>query len=91
MLIVECGFLDTALPYSCANGGGIIPPNFSYPCAHQIPPHSFGLIRRFAASHIKDVGPTLNMSAEYAIPAGSGDDPAIDEEGNEVVDDVRLT
>ena len=46
---------------------------------------------RFAAAHIKEVGPTLSMSAEYSIPDGSGADPAIDEEGNEVVDDVSLS
>ena len=43
---------------------------------------------KFAAAHISDCGPTLRMKAEYGIPAGSGDDPKLDEDGN-VIEEVR--
>ncbi|GAX86457.1 hypothetical protein CEUSTIGMA_g13867.t1 [Chlamydomonas eustigma] len=44
---------------------------------------------KFAAAHILEVGPTLKMSGEYAIPPGSGVDPQLDEEGKEIEDDSK--
>lgn len=41
---------------------------------------------KFAAAHILDSGPTLRGAGAYAIPAGSGDEPKLDEEG-EVIED----
>ena len=43
---------------------------------------------KFAASHINGSGPTLKMTAEYSLPAGSEADPALDDEGKEIEGDV---
>ncbi len=43
-------------------------------------------LHKFAASHILDTGPTLRGKVEYAIPAGSGDPPKLDEEGQPIED-----
>lgn len=41
----------------------------------------------FAASHIQAPGgPTLELAAQYGIPAGSGDEPGVDEDGQPIED-----
>ena len=45
---------------------------------------------KFAASHINGSGPTLKMTAEYSLPAGSEADPALDDEGKEIEGDVSV-
>ncbi len=41
----------------------------------------------FAAAHIRAPGgPTLELAAQYSIPAGSGDEPVLDEDGQPIED-----
>ena len=61
---------------------GIAPPSSS-PCRTLD-------MDKFAAAHINGSGPTLKMTAEYSLPAGSEADPALDEEGKEIEGDVSV-
>lgn len=55
-------------------------------CKYTITSHRLLDMNKFAASHILEVGPTLIGAGEYAIPAGSGNPPQLDEEGNPIED-----
>jgi len=55
-------------------------------CQYTLVSHRTLRMDKFAGAHINDCGPTLRMRAEYLIPAGSGADPALDEDGNPVDD-----
>ncbi|KAG1668671.1 hypothetical protein FOA52_001279 [Chlamydomonas sp. UWO 241] len=58
----------------------------SGPCAYTLVAHRTLCGGKFAAAHINDCGPTLRIDGEFAIPAGSGADAALDEDGAPIED-----
>jgi len=55
-------------------------------CTFTVTAHRLLDMGTVAAAHILDNGPTLRGPGAYAIPAGSGDDPKLDEEGQPIED-----